>query len=73
MSTSPPEQNHLMNLDFLVRPDTMNALSGVNIFPIQPISVVDVFFPGFSAVTASTQQLLVNTHCYDEVYNIVTS
>ncbi|KAH8706063.1 putative mitochondrial chaperone bcs1 [Talaromyces proteolyticus] len=40
----------------------MNAFSGVDYLPLRPMaspmSVVDVFFPGFSAVNASVQQLL---------------
>uniref|UniRef100_A0A093URQ2 Putative mitochondrial chaperone BCS1-B n=1 Tax=Talaromyces marneffei PM1 TaxID=1077442 RepID=A0A093URQ2_TALMA len=42
----------------------MNAFSGVEyplIHPIaSPISVVDIFFPGFSALNATAQQLLLN-------------
>ncbi|KUL81422.1 hypothetical protein ZTR_09480 [Talaromyces verruculosus] len=42
----------------------MNAFSGVDYLPIpplgHPISVVDIFFPGFSALNATAQQLLLN-------------
>jgi hypothetical protein len=43
---------------------TMNAFSGVDYRPMHPmappISVVDIFFPGFSALNATAQQLLLN-------------
>ncbi|EED14486.1 metalloprotease m41 ftsh, putative [Talaromyces stipitatus ATCC 10500] len=42
----------------------MNAFSGVEYLPMHPmaspISVVDIFFPGFSTLNASAQQLLLN-------------
>ncbi|EED22750.1 bcs1 AAA-type ATPase, putative [Talaromyces stipitatus ATCC 10500] len=42
----------------------MNAFSGIDYLPIHPtaspISVVDIFFPGFSALNASAQRLLLN-------------
>jgi chaperone BCS1 len=42
----------------------MNVFSGAEYMPMHPmaspISVVDIFFPGFSALNATAQQLLLN-------------